>query len=155
MTQPYVANDAVTEVIVAIYQAPAGSWDAYEMAEKLVDVDETYSLWRYRHLKVVMRIIGRKRGTGGTEGAGYLRGADRRGVLPRAVGGAHGAARAPGLSAPAQRVAPLLTSRRKSRPPPAMPFFASFVAGLPDRCHERHRPRGLQISAAIAAAVRT
>ena len=74
MTQPYVANDAVTEVIVAIYQAPAGSWDAYEMAEKLVDVDETYSLWRYRHLKVVMRIIGRKRGTGGTAGAGYLRG---------------------------------------------------------------------------------
>ena len=74
VTQPYVANDAVTEVIVAIYQAPAGSWDAYEMAEKLVDVDETYSLWRYRHLKVVMRIIGRKRGTGGTEGAGYLRG---------------------------------------------------------------------------------
>ena len=74
VTQPYVANDAVTEVIVAIYQAPAGSWDAYEMAEKLVDVDETYSLWRYRHLKVVMRIIGRKRGTGGTAGAGYLRG---------------------------------------------------------------------------------
>ena len=74
LTTPYVANDAVTEVIVAIYQAPAGHWDAYEMAEKLVDVDETYSLWRYRHLKVVMRIIGRKRGTGGTEGAGYLRG---------------------------------------------------------------------------------
>jgi tryptophan 2,3-dioxygenase len=74
VTQPYVANDAVTEVIVAIYQAPAGSWDAYEMAEKLVDVDETYSLWRYRHLKVVMRIIGRKPGTGGTAGAGYLRG---------------------------------------------------------------------------------
>ena len=44
------------------------------MAEKLVDVDETYSLWRYRHLKVVLRVIGQKRGTGGTAGAGYLRG---------------------------------------------------------------------------------
>ena len=43
------------------------------MAEKLVDVDETYSLWRYRHLKVVLRVIGMKRGTGGTAGAGYLR----------------------------------------------------------------------------------
>ena len=108
------------------------------MAEKLVDVDETYSLWRYRHLKVVMRIIGRKRGTGGTAGAGYLRGADRRGVLPGALGGAHGAARAPGLSAPVDRVrrrvasCPASRRARKSRPPPAMPFFASFVAGPPD-----------------------
>ena len=58
---------------MGIYEHPATSWDAYEMAEKLVDVDETYSLWRYRHLKVVMRIIGMKRGTGGTAGAGYLR----------------------------------------------------------------------------------
>jgi tryptophan 2,3-dioxygenase len=63
----------VTEVIVSIYERPAESWDAYEMAEKLVDVDETYSLWRYRHLKVVLRVIGMKRGTGGTAGAGYLR----------------------------------------------------------------------------------
>jgi len=61
VSEPYEANDAVTEVVVAIYQAPAESWDAYEMAEKLVDVDETYSLWRYRHLKVVMRIIGQNR----------------------------------------------------------------------------------------------
>jgi tryptophan 2,3-dioxygenase len=74
VTQPYEASDAVTDVIVAIYEDPEASWDAYEMAEKLVDVDETYSLWRYRHLKVVMRIIGQKRGTGGTAGAGYLRG---------------------------------------------------------------------------------
>ena len=73
VSQPYAANPGVTEVIVSIYESPAGSWDAYEMAEKLVDVDETYSLWRYRHLKVVMRIIGQKRGTGGTAGAGYLR----------------------------------------------------------------------------------
>jgi tryptophan 2,3-dioxygenase len=74
VTQPYEAHDAVTDVIVAIYEDPEASWDAYEMAEKLVDVDETYSLWRYRHLKVVLRVIGHKRGTGGTAGAGYLRG---------------------------------------------------------------------------------
>ena len=69
----YEPNSAVTDVIVSIYERPAESWDAYEMAEKLVDVDETYSLWRYRHLKVVLRVIGMKRGTGGTAGAGYLR----------------------------------------------------------------------------------
>jgi tryptophan 2,3-dioxygenase len=73
VAEPYVSNPAVTQVIVGIYERPAEAWDAYEMAEKLVDVDETYSLWRYRHLKVVMRIIGMKRGTGGTAGAGYLR----------------------------------------------------------------------------------
>jgi tryptophan 2,3-dioxygenase len=70
---PYRPNPGVTDVIVGIYEHPDTSWDAYEMAEKLVDVDETYSLWRYRHLKVVLRVIGTKRGTGGTAGAGYLR----------------------------------------------------------------------------------
>jgi tryptophan 2,3-dioxygenase len=73
VSQPYQPDPGVTAAIVGIYEHPATSWDAYEMAEKLVDVDETYSLWRYRHLKVVMRIIGMKRGTGGTAGAGYLR----------------------------------------------------------------------------------
>lgn len=73
VTRPYEPHPAVTEVIVGIYERPFDQWDAYEMAEKLVDVDETYSLWRYRHLKVVLRIIGTKRGTGGTAGAPYLR----------------------------------------------------------------------------------
>jgi tryptophan 2,3-dioxygenase len=73
VSRPYVAHPGVTDVIVGIYERPSESWDAYEMAEKLVDVDETYSLWRYRHLKVVLRIIGTKRGTGGTAGANYLR----------------------------------------------------------------------------------
>jgi tryptophan 2,3-dioxygenase len=73
VSQPYHSHPGVTEVIVGIYEHPDTSWDAYEMAEKLVDVDETYSLWRYRHLKVVLRVIGTKRGTGGTAGASYLR----------------------------------------------------------------------------------
>jgi tryptophan 2,3-dioxygenase len=73
VSTPYEPHPGVTEVIVRIYEHPDTSWDAYEMAEKLVDVDETYSLWRYRHLKVVLRVIGMKRGTGGTAGANYLR----------------------------------------------------------------------------------
>lgn len=73
VASPYRAHPGVTDAVVRIYERPDRSWDAYEMAEKLVDVDETYALWRYRHLKVVQRVIGGKPGTGGTAGAGYLR----------------------------------------------------------------------------------
>lgn len=73
VTRAYEPDTRVVDAVVGIYERPSASWDAYEMAEKLVDVDETYSLWRYRHLKVVLRIIGMKRGTGGTAGADYLR----------------------------------------------------------------------------------
>jgi tryptophan 2,3-dioxygenase len=73
VTRTHRPHPGVTQVLARIYEAPEQMWDAYEMAEKLVDVDEAYSLWRYRHLKVVMRIIGHKRGTGGTAGAEYLR----------------------------------------------------------------------------------
>jgi tryptophan 2,3-dioxygenase len=73
VSQPYRPHPGVTAVLAGIYEDPEAMWDGYEMAEKLVDVDEAYSLWRYRHLKVVMRIIGHKLGTGGTAGAAYLR----------------------------------------------------------------------------------
>jgi tryptophan 2,3-dioxygenase len=73
VSRPYRPHPGVTAVLAGIYEAPDAMWDGYEMAEKLVDVDEAYSLWRYRHLKVVMRVIGHKPGTGGTAGADYLR----------------------------------------------------------------------------------
>jgi tryptophan 2,3-dioxygenase len=72
VTQPYARHPAIVATVKQIYQAPDTYWDAYELAEKLVDLDEAYALWRYRHLKVVSRIIGQKRGTGGTAGVGYL-----------------------------------------------------------------------------------
>ena len=72
VTQPYARHPAIVATVKQIYQAPDTYWDAYELAEKLVDLDEAYALWRYRHLKVVSRIIGQKRGTGGTSGVGYL-----------------------------------------------------------------------------------
>ncbi|MBM4345729.1 MAG: tryptophan 2,3-dioxygenase [Deltaproteobacteria bacterium] len=71
--QPYVPHPGVVEVFRAIYADPDRHWDAYEMAEKLVDVDEQFSLWRFRHMKVVQRVIGHKRGTGGTSGVSYLK----------------------------------------------------------------------------------
>jgi tryptophan 2,3-dioxygenase len=73
VTQPHQSHPGVRAAIREIYEKPAENWDAYEMCEKLIDVDEQLSLWRFRHVKVVQRIIGWKRGTGGTAGVDYLK----------------------------------------------------------------------------------
>jgi tryptophan 2,3-dioxygenase len=73
VTEPHRSDSGVRAVIREIYEKPAKNWDAYEMCEKLVDVDEQQALWRFRHVKVVQRIIGWKRGTGGTAGVDYLK----------------------------------------------------------------------------------
>lgn len=74
---PYVPNPGVLPALKVIYENPEDHWEAYEMAEKLLDVDLHMSLWRYRHLRLVERIIGFKTGTGGSSGAHFLRqGAD-------------------------------------------------------------------------------
>jgi len=70
---PRAADPAVTAVFGTIYADPQTWWDAYEMAEKLVDVEESFQLWRFRHLKTVERIIGHKPGTGGSSGVAFLR----------------------------------------------------------------------------------
>lgn len=66
-------SPAVLEVFKTIYRNPENQWDAYEMCEKLVDVEEAFSMWRFRHLKVVQRVIGYKTGTGGSPGVPFLR----------------------------------------------------------------------------------
>ncbi|MFT3840513.1 MAG: tryptophan 2,3-dioxygenase family protein [Myxococcaceae bacterium] len=71
-TQPYVKSDGVMQVFKNIYQHPDQHWEAYDMAEKLVDVEERFQLWRFRHMKTVHRIIGHKTGTGGSSGVGFL-----------------------------------------------------------------------------------
>ena len=60
-------------VFKTIYENREEYWDAYEMCEKLVDVEENFQLWRFRHVKTVERVIGFKRGTGGTAGVSFLR----------------------------------------------------------------------------------
>jgi tryptophan 2,3-dioxygenase len=72
-SQPYQRNPKLIPVFKAIYANPDTYWDAYEMCEKLVDVEENFQLWRFRHVKTVERIIGYKRGTGGSSGVGFLR----------------------------------------------------------------------------------
>jgi len=73
MSEPHQSHPGVVAVFKDIYENPKPHWDFYEMAEKLVDIDEQYSLWKHRHAKVVERIIGYKRGTGGTAGVAYLK----------------------------------------------------------------------------------
>jgi len=70
--QPYVANKQVAAAWLAVYHSVDAHWDLYELAEKLVDLDQKFQLWRFSHMKTVERIIGYKRGTGGTGGVSYL-----------------------------------------------------------------------------------
>ncbi len=72
-TQPHVSTPELVPVLRAIYEDPDRHWADYALCEQLVDVEETFALWRFRHLKTVERIIGFKRGTGGSSGAGFLR----------------------------------------------------------------------------------
>ena len=72
-TQPYEKHSGVTAVFKIVYQNTSSYWAEYDMCEKLVDVEENFLLWRFRHVKTVERIIGFKRGTGGTAGVPFLR----------------------------------------------------------------------------------
>ncbi|HVO45289.1 MAG TPA: tryptophan 2,3-dioxygenase family protein, partial [Steroidobacteraceae bacterium] len=70
--EPYVASKQVAGAWLGVYHNAAKDWDLYELAEKLVDLDQKFQLWRCHHLKTVERIIGYKPGTGGTGGVSYL-----------------------------------------------------------------------------------
>ncbi len=71
--QPYESHPQVVEAFRRIYEQPRKYWDAYDMCEKLVDFEENFQLWRFRHMKTVERIIGYKPGTGGSSGVSFLR----------------------------------------------------------------------------------
>jgi tryptophan 2,3-dioxygenase len=72
-SQPYERHPGVVQVFKTIYENTERYWAEYDMCEKLVDVEENFLLWRFRHVKTVERIIGFKKGTGGTAGVPFLR----------------------------------------------------------------------------------
>lgn len=72
-SQPYAASEGVEAAWLVVYRAPEAHWPLYQLAEKLIDLEDAFRLWRFRHVTTVERIIGFKRGTGGTSGVGYLR----------------------------------------------------------------------------------
>lgn len=71
-SQPYRPSKQVAAAWLAVYHSIGENWDLYDLAEKLVDLDHHFQLWRFSHMKTVERIIGYKRGTGGTGGVSYL-----------------------------------------------------------------------------------
>jgi tryptophan 2,3-dioxygenase len=72
-TQPYAASAAVEQAWLAVYREPQTRWDLYQLGEELTDLEDAFRLWRFRHVTTVERVIGFKRGTGGTGGVPYLR----------------------------------------------------------------------------------
>jgi tryptophan 2,3-dioxygenase len=72
-SQPYQRHAGVTAVFKTVYENTQQYWAEYDMCEKLVDVEENFQLWRFRHVKTVERVIGFKRGTGGSAGVAFLR----------------------------------------------------------------------------------
>ena len=73
LTQAWTARDDVRAVWETIYRDPKSHWEAYELAEKLVDFEDYFRRWRFNHVTTVERVIGFKRGTGGTSGVNYLK----------------------------------------------------------------------------------
>lgn len=71
--QPHAFAPSVEQAWLAVYRAPRQYWALYELAEELVDLEDAFRQWRFRHMTTVERIIGFKRGTGGTSGVAYLR----------------------------------------------------------------------------------
>lgn len=73
LTLPHQPNDAVAAAWTQVYRAPQQHWTLYELAEKLVDLEDYFRRWRFNHVTTVERVIGFKRGTGGTGGISYLK----------------------------------------------------------------------------------
>lgn len=71
-SEAYLPSKAVTGAWLGVYHNAEKDWDLYELAEGLVDLDHRFQVWRFQHMKTVERIIGAKRGTGGTSGVAYL-----------------------------------------------------------------------------------
>ena len=72
-TQPYVESDSVEQAWLVAYRNPKQHFDLYQLGEELTDLEDAFRLWRFRHVTTVERVIGFKRGTGGTGGVSYLR----------------------------------------------------------------------------------
>jgi len=73
LSHAYTPSDAVQAAWTEVYKHPEAHWELYELAEKLVDFEDYFRRWRFNHVTTVERVIGFKRGTGGTGGVSYLK----------------------------------------------------------------------------------
>jgi tryptophan 2,3-dioxygenase len=81
-SQPYISNTRVRDIWLTIYRQARDHFELYELAEELVDIEDWFQQWRFRHMKTVERIIGHKTGTGGSSGVGFLKSALERSFFP-------------------------------------------------------------------------
>lgn len=72
VTIAHVFDEELRDVLTGVYENAADNWEVYEACEELVDLEENFQFWRFRHLRTVMRTIGMKRGTGGSSGVDFL-----------------------------------------------------------------------------------
>lgn len=72
-SQPYQRNESVLNAWVAVYQYAEKHFELYELAEKLMDIEDAFQQWRFKHMYTVQRVIGNKMGTGGSSGVGFLK----------------------------------------------------------------------------------
>lgn len=72
-SKPYVQNESVLAAWLAVYQSPDKHFELYELAEKLIDIEDAFQQWRFKHMYTVQRIIGNKAGTGGSSGVSFLK----------------------------------------------------------------------------------
>jgi len=70
---PRPLSEGLEQAWLVVYRDPEAYWDLYQLGEELMDLEDTFRLWRFRHVTTVERVIGFKRGTGGTSGVSYLR----------------------------------------------------------------------------------
>ena len=84
-TQPHVHEPGLVPVFKHIYENPKQYWPEYHLCEQLVDVEESFQLWRFRHMKTVERIIGHKTGTGGSSGVAFLKRALDQSFFPELI----------------------------------------------------------------------
>ena len=82
VTRPHAADPGVEAVWATVYEAAGAHFDLYELAEELVDLEDAFLTWRFRHMKTVERIIGQRMGTGGSAGVPYLKRALDRSFFP-------------------------------------------------------------------------
>ncbi|HXP00695.1 MAG TPA: tryptophan 2,3-dioxygenase family protein [Luteibacter sp.] len=85
LTQPWQSQPALLPVFKRIYEDTASYWPEYHLSEELVDIEESFQLWRFRHMKTVERIIGFRPGTGGSSGVAFLRKALEQSFFPELI----------------------------------------------------------------------
>jgi tryptophan 2,3-dioxygenase len=85
VTQPWRSQPALLPVFKRIYEDTAQYWSEYHLSEELVDIEESFQLWRFRHMKTVERIIGFRQGTGGSSGVAFLRKALEQSFFPELI----------------------------------------------------------------------